>query len=161
LIFKNGLELKMSVDVRYIDFMQSLRARVKQATAVDKVVAFCVGVAVAKMLPISSEDSASAAERYDTTLTHTADQSFSKFNENCVFDIDTAREVCRGLWLIRSAASNDSANLIIPNTGGSFTDVFFGTRLHLSADTVRFLDQNAEAIAAMANRVFGLLNDGQ
>ena len=145
------------LNTKYIDLHEFLRVRVTSSEAQRRALALALGVAISRMLPLPSSMVQDDLSLFDTELIHTADQLISEFNENIVVDIDEVRNTARSFWLARYQAAHGNDALVIPRGVGNFADRLFGLSVHVAPETITYLDDNAEVVLVLVNRIQGLL----
>lgn len=148
------------INTKYIELQEFLRVRIASSDAQRRSLALALGVAISRMIPLPTSAVIDDLSLFDTSLIHVADEHISAFNENIVVDIEEVRATARAFWLSRYQAAHGSSSLIIPRGEGGFADRLFGLSVHVSPDTIKYLNENAEVILVMINRIQGVLSAG-
>lgn len=133
----------------YSSFVTQAQTQVADPMLRSRIVAAAVATAVAMSQPLPSGYVGQAGEYFTNNVMPAAMQTISDFNENLVFDTNSALQYMRQLWQLRYWSAFQQMQSI-SLAGSDFFGTFTGVDVVIPANVRELFDTNAKAIVSLS-----------
>lgn len=141
-------------NLKYLDLQTFIRTKIPDAVVAKKAASIALGIVISRQLPLPTTEAESAESHYSFSVSASAAEMASVFNENILIDINLALETARSHWLIRYANTYPNLDTPLISIGQhDFLVKLTGACRYINDDTHCFCEKYSELMIVLVNRI--------